>query len=71
MFGSKWSFLRAISPKENICSRIIDDIMEHDSPSLDYYLRFLRRRLDAFTQFIDILIATKQNDIVDFLLNTS
>jgi len=34
-------------------------------------MRLLRRIPDAFTQFIDILIETKQNDKADLLLATN
>jgi hypothetical protein len=44
--------------------------MKTDSPSLDYCMKPLRRGPNTFTQFIDILIETKQNDIIDLLLNT-
>lgn len=49
--------------------RMVDDIMKRDSPTLDYCMRLLHRGPNAFTQFIDILIETKQNSIVDLLLN--
>jgi len=32
-------------------------------------MKLLRRGPDAFTQFIDILLETKQNDTVDLLLS--
>ena len=34
-------------------------------------MKLLRRGPDVFTQFIDILIETQQNVIVDLLLNTT
>ena len=37
--------------------------MKNNSPSLDYCLKLLRRGPYTFTQFINILIETKQNDI--------
>jgi hypothetical protein len=46
------------------------DGMKTDSPPLDHCMKFLCRGPKAFTQFIDILITTKQNDNVDLLLNT-
>ena len=46
-------------------------VMKNNSSSLDYCKRLLRRIPDAFTRFIDILIKTKQNNIVDLLLNTT
>ena len=49
--------------------RMVDEIMKRDSPALDYCMRLLHRGPNAFTQFIDILIETKQNSIVDLLLN--
>ena len=45
--------------------------MENDSPTLDYCMRLLRCGSNAFTQFADVLIETKQNDTVDLLLNTT
>jgi hypothetical protein len=46
------------------------DVMKTESPSLDYCMKLFCRGPKAFTQFIDILITTRQNDIVDLLLNT-
>jgi hypothetical protein len=46
------------------------DIMKTNSPSLDYCMMLLRRGTKAFRQFIDTLISTRQNDIVDLLLIT-
>jgi hypothetical protein len=51
--------------------RMLNDIMRNDSPSLDYCMKLLRRGPDAFTQFIDILIETKQDDIVVLILTTT
>ena len=61
-----------LSIQRKIFSRgMLVDIMKTDSPSLDYCMKLLRRDSNAFTQFIDILITTQQNDIVDMLLNIS
>ena len=61
-----------LSIQRKIFSRgMLVDIMKTDSPSLDYCMKLLRRGPNAFTQFIDILITTRQNDIVDMLLNIS
>ena len=61
-----------LSIQRKIFSRgMLVDIMKSDSPSLDYCMKLLRRGPNAFTQFIDILITTRQNDIVDMLLNIS
>ena len=49
----------------------LNDIMGTDSPSLDYFMKLCRRGPQAFTQFIDILIETKQNDIVVLFLTTT
>ena len=49
---------------------ILDNIMKTDSPPLDYYMKLCRCDSNAYTQFIDILIGTKQNNIVDTLLKT-
>jgi hypothetical protein len=40
--------------------RMLDDIMKDTSPSLYYCTKLMRRGPSAFTQFIDILIETKQ-----------
>ena len=40
------------------------DIMRSDAPSLNYCMKLLGQGPDAFTQF-EILIETKQNDIVN------
>ena len=45
--------------------------MATDSQSLEYCMRLRRRGPKAFTRFIDILIDTKQNDIVVLLLTTT
>jgi hypothetical protein len=45
--------------------------LDDDFPSLDYCMKLLRRGPKAFTQFIDILITTRQNGIVYLLLNTN
>jgi len=45
--------------------------MRNDSPYLDYCMKHLGCGPNGFTQFIDILIEIKQNDIVDLLLNTA
>ena len=61
-----------LSIQRKIFSRgMLVDIMKTDSPSLDYCMKHLHRGSNAFTQFIDILIMTRQNDIVDMLLNIS
>ena len=55
--------------RRSFSQRMVDDIMKRDSPALDYCMRLLYRGPSGFTQFIDILIETKQNSIVDLLLN--
>ena len=50
---------------------MLNNISRNDFASLDYCSKLLSRVLSAFTQFIDKLIETKQNDIVDLLLNTT
>ena len=45
--------------------RTLNDIMGNDFTSLEYFVKLLRRGPDVFTQFIAILIETKQNDIVN------
>ena len=60
-----------LSVQQKIFSQgTLDNIMGNDSPPLDYCMKLLRRDSNAFTQFIDILIETKQNNIVDILLKT-
>jgi len=51
--------------------RILNDMMKDDLLSLDYCMKLLLLEPDAFTQFIDVLIKTKQNDIVDLLLKNT
>ena len=48
----------------------LDNIMKTDSPQLEYCMKLLRRDSNAYTRFIDILIGTNQNNIVDILLKT-
>ena len=48
----------------------LDNIMKTDSPPLDYCMKLLKCDSNAYTQFIDILIGTRQNHIVDILLKT-
>ena len=43
---------------------MIDVIMKNESPSLDYCLKITCCGPKAFSQFIDTLIETKQNDFV-------
>ena len=50
---------------------MLNDMMIYDSPSLDYCKKLLRRGKDTFTQFIDILIETKQNHIRILLLTNT
>ena len=45
--------------------------MRNGSPSLHYCIKILRRGPDSSTQFIDILIETKHNDVVIMLLTTT
>ena len=55
--------------KEIFSQRRHENIMKDKTPPLDYCIMLMRHGPNAFTQFIDILIETKQNDIVDLLLN--
>ena len=50
---------------------MLDDNMEDESLALTYCMMLMSRRPKAFTQFIGILIETKQKDILDLLLNTT
>jgi hypothetical protein len=60
-----------LSLQRRIFSRgTLDNIMRTDSPPLDYCMKLLRCDSSAYSQFIDILIGTKQNHIVDILLKT-
>ena len=58
-------------PRRIFSREMLNDIMGTDSPFLDYCMKLCHRRLCAFTQFIDILIETKENDIVVLLLSTT
>jgi len=64
-------FLKLSIQRKILSQGMLVDIMKTDSPSLDYCIKLLRRGPNAFTQFIEILITTRQNDIVDMLLNIS
>ena len=60
-----------LSLQRNIFSQeTLDSLVKTDSPALDYCMKILQRDSNSFTQFIDILIETKQNNIVDILLKT-
>ena len=50
---------------------MLDGIIRNGSPSMGYCMIILRCSPDAATQFIDILIETKQNDNVVVLLTTT
>ena len=50
---------------------MLDDNMEDESLALYYCMMLMSHSAKAFTQFIGILIETKQNGILDFLLNTT
>ena len=62
-------FLELPLQRRLFSKRILVDLMQNDSPSLDYCMKLLRRGPNTFTQIIDIAIGTKQNGIVDLLLN--
>ena len=64
-------FLELSLQRKMFSREILDDIMGTYSPSLDYCIKLCRRGPQAFTQFIDILIETKQNDIVVLFLTTT
>ena len=49
---------------------MLDDNMEDESLGLNYCMILMSCSPNAFTQFISILIETKQKDILDLLLNT-
>jgi hypothetical protein len=60
-----------LSLQRRIFSRgMLVDIMKTDSPPLDYCVKLLKCDSSAYSQFIDILIGTKQNLISDILLKT-
>ena len=60
-----------LSLQRRIFSRgTLDNIMRTDSPPLDYCMKLLKCDSSAYSQFIDILIETRQNHIVDILLKT-
>ena len=62
------NFLELYLQRKMSSQRKLKDIMRNKSPSLDYCMKPLHRGQDAFTQFIDIFIETKQNDIVILVL---
>ena len=51
--------------------RMLDDTVKDEPPTLNLCMMLMSRSPNALIQFIDILIETKQNVIVDLLLNTS
>ena len=51
--------------------RKLDHIMKYESLSFQYSIKLICCGSNAFAQFTDILIGTKQNDIVDLLSNTT
>ena len=59
-----------LSLQRRIFSRqgTLDNIMRSDSPPLDYCMKLLKYDSNAYSQFIDILIETRQNHIVVILL---
>jgi hypothetical protein len=50
---------------------ILEIFMENDSPYLNYFMKPVRCGPNVFTQFVDALLETKQNDIVILLLITT
>ena len=64
-------FINLSLQRKIFSQRMLKDVMRNEPPSLDYCMKLLCRGPDAFTQFIDILIETKQNDIVVLLLATT
>ena len=64
-------FLELSLQRKIFSLEMLNSIMGTDSPSLDYCMKLMHCESNAFTQFIDILIETKQNDIVILLLTTT
>ena len=62
----KWSIQKKI-----FSQRMINDIIQHESPTLNYCMMLMSRGPNVFALFIDTLIEIKQNVIVDILLNTT
>ena len=50
---------------------MLDDNMEYESLALYYCMMLMSRSPNAFTQYIGILIETKQKGILDLLLNNT
>ena len=64
--------LKKLSVQKKIFfQRKLDNIMKDEYPALNYCMKLMGRGPNAFIQFIDIPIETKQNIIVDSRLNTS
>ena len=62
------NFLVLSLQRKIFSKKMLNDVMKKESPSLDYCIKLLRLGPDIFTQFIDILIETKQNGIMVLLL---
>ena len=60
-----------LSKGKYFSQRMIKYLMRNGSLSLNYCMKLLRHGPDTFTQFIDILIETKQNAIMLLLLTTA
>ena len=64
-------FSNLLVQKNIFSERMLDDNMEDESLALNYCIMLMSRSQNAFTQFIGMLIETKQKDILDLLLNTT
>ncbi|XP_065557818.1 uncharacterized protein LOC136025759 [Artemia franciscana] len=60
-------FQRLSVQKRMFSQEMMDDIMEEDSPTLHYCMKLMLRGPKAFSKFIDVLIETRQYDIVRLL----
>ena len=73
-FGKMFEYndqFKKLSVQKRNYLRLLNDNMKDESSALDYCMMLMRHGPNTFTQFIDILIETKQNDIVNLLLNTT
>ena len=59
-------FLELYLQRKIFSHRLLNDILRNESPSYDYCMKLLCCDPNAFIQFIDILIETKQNKILWF-----
>ena len=64
-------FQKLSRQKKIFCKAMLDNVMKGESPTLNYCMMLMGHGPNAFTQFIDILIKTTQNFVLDLILNTT